>query len=237
MFVYNASMQKTPAQIGKILESAEAVIFDIDGILIDSERHHEQSHRQALSAYGITVDKTFYISHGVSREPYEYYAEAAAENGKILDDRTFQMIRKLKLELYQKLQKKEGVIPLKAGVELARKLSRQKKPLAVASQVLMEEVVHNLWNIGLENVFPIVVAGGDFGLPKKPAPAVYLKAAELLGVLSKNCVAIEDSANGAAAAVAAGMTCLVVPNEYTRSHQFPKDAIVTSFEEVEAALQ
>lgn len=230
--------QKTTSyiEIKNAIVCAKAIIFDVDGILIDSERHWERAHRKALATFGMPIGKAFYIHHGVSREPWDFYREAAAKNGKILTDRIFQMIKTKRLEIYQKLQKDEGVIPIPDAVKLVKSFTKIGTTLAVASQVHLEEVVFTLAKIGMLSYFPIIVAGGDFGLAKKPAPAVYRKTAELLDVKPVDCIAIEDSANGAAAAVAAGMICLVVPNEYTRSHQFPNGAIVTTFEEIISAL-
>lgn len=220
-----------------VILHAKAVIFDVDGILVDSEHHWEKAHRRALTIFGMPIDKTFYIHHGVSREPWDFYQEVAVKNGKILTDRTFQMIKTKRLEIYQKLQQDEGIFPIPDAIKLVKSFSKMGKMLAVASQVHLEEVVFTLSKIGMLSSFPIIVAGGDFGLSKKPEPDIYLKTAELLNIKPEDCVAIEDSANGAAAAVAAGMSCLVVPNEYTRSHQFPKEAIITTFEKIKRALQ
>ena len=78
----------------------------------------------------------------------------------------------------------------------------------------------------------MVVAGGDLGLQNKPYPDIYLKAAELLGVHPMDCIAIEDSGNGATAATKAGMTCIVVPNEYTRTHVFAGAIVLDSFSKI-----
>ena len=65
---------------------------------------------------------------------------------------------------------------------------------------------------------------------------IYLKAAELLGISRIDCIAVEDSGNGAAAAIKAGMTCVVVPNEYTKTHDFTGAYVLQSFADLEEVM-
>lgn len=109
--------------------------------------------------------------------------------------------------------------------------SSREYPWLFASQVSRDEVVGDLDALGIRQLFSVVVGGGDFGLPKKPHPAIYVKTMKLLGIAPEYGVAIEDAGNGAASAVAAGLTCVVITNEYTRVHTFPAQVITfASFE-------
>lgn len=212
-----------------ILQDANAVIFDVDGVLVDSESIWEKSHTQALAEVGVVIDTKFYIHHGVSREPREFYAEAFIANKKQLTESMFQRIHTRRAAIYEAFLHTGPIVQMQEAVELVERLFALGKPLAVASAAQKEELYLMLQKINVLKYFSVITAGGEYGLPRKPAPDVYLKTAELLGVLPKECVAIEDSRNGARSAVDAGMACFVVPNRYTKDHEFPQDALVTSF--------
>jgi len=211
------------------LRNAKAVIFDVDGVLVDSESIWEKSHTRALREEGILIDTQFYIHHGVSREPRDFYTDAFVANNKKLTESIFQRIHARRALIYESYLRSEAIAQIENAVELVQRLFELGKPLAVASAAQKEELHLMLQTIHVLKYFSVVVAGGEYGLPRKPAPDVYLKTAELLGVSPKDCVAIEDSQNGTRSAIDAGMTCLVVPNRYTKNHIFPSGAIVTSF--------
>lgn len=218
------------------LQHAKAVIFDVDGVLVDSESIWEKSHTQALAEVGVMIDTEFYIHHGVSREPKEFYAEAFEANSKQLTDSMFQRIHARRGDIYEAYLQTEPIMQMQEAVELVEQLFNVGKPLAVASAAQKEELHLMLQKINVLKYFSVVTAGGEYGLPRKPAPDIYQKTATLLDVLPKDCVAIEDSRNGARSAVDAGMTCFVVPNRYTKDHDFPKGVIITSFQELIVSL-
>jgi putative hydrolase of the HAD superfamily len=224
------------AQLSQLFSDAYAVIWDMDGVLVDSESYHFEAHKQALYEQGITLNKDYYIHHGVAVDVAVFYREIFAEQGKPYDDAMFVKVHYRKLALYQTMQRSQGIKLIQPAYSIVKKLYNRGLLMAVASQVDREEVVRNLRNTGLLEFFPIIVAGGDFGLPKKPAPHIYNKAIELMNVKKTSTVAIEDSSVGARSAVTAGITCLVTPNEYTKDHAFPQEAIQTTFENIAAAI-
>lgn len=214
----------------------QGVVFDMDGVIIDSEGHHFLSHQKALAEFGINIDKPFYIDHGISIEVALFYSKAF--NKEKLPAKLIEKIFRRKTKIYNKLQREEGIIPIKPAINLIRIFCEKKIPLALASTVCREEVNSNLQHLGIGQFFSALVAGDDFMLRKKPFPDIYLKAAELLGISPRDCIAVEDSGNGAAAAVRAGMTCLVVPNDYTKGHTFAKESFVfDSFPELQKIVQ
>lgn len=207
--------------------TARAIIFDVDGVLVDSESHHFLAHQMALAEFGVNIDKAFYIAYGVSTDPISFYRKAFHK--ETLPVRSINRILNRKQQIYKKLQDEEGIQPIEEATTLVSTLYSLERPLAAASAVSKDEVNYVLQSLGIHQCFRVVVAGDEFGLRNKPAPDIYLKTAELLGVPSRDCIAIEDSGNGAASAIKAGMTCVVVPNEYTRTHVFAGAIVLDSF--------
>lgn len=222
--------------LAHIFKDVYAVIWDMDGVLIDSESYHFAAHKQALAEVGVPLTKEFYIEHGLAVDVKQFYARAFAEANVHFDDAVFENVFTRKLALYNDLQHEQGIKHFPLARSIVEKLYNKGMLMAIASQVDRAEVVRNLRGTNILEYFPIIVFGGDFGLRKKPAPDMYLKAVEMLNVKPESCIAIEDSSIGARSAVAAGLTCLVVTNEFTKTQQFPKEVIRTSFEAILDAI-
>ena len=108
---------------------------------------------------------------------------------------------------------------LRPGAASAVKRLAGRWPLALATGSAHDVAGLVLDRFGLRDQFRVVVAREDYRLDK-PAPDAFLKAADLIGAASGECVVIEDSFKGLGAARAAGMPCVVVPNDYTRRGDF-----------------
>ncbi|MEY1422545.1 hexitol phosphatase HxpB [Morganella morganii] len=186
----------------------QAAIFDMDGLLIDSEPFWLQSENQIFSSIGLDmslrdklpdmlglrIDQVVELWYQVS--PWQTPSKEDVIQ-RIIDS-TIAMVEKER--------------PLLPGVEHALSLCQSqglKIALASASPLYMLESVLEMFNI--RHYFDAVVSAGD--LPySKPHPQVYLNAAEALGVLPVQCVALEDSVNGMIACKAARMRSIVVPS-------------------------
>jgi HAD superfamily hydrolase (TIGR01509 family) len=123
------------------------------------------------------------------------------------------------------------------AVALVRALAAASVPLAVASSSPHDDIGPSLVAVGLDALLPVRVSGFDVAR-MKPAPDVYLRAIDLLGLSPSACVAVEDAQAGVEAAKAAGLSCVAVPNRYTLGrHDFrAADAVVASLETVTAEL-
>ncbi len=224
------------SHLSTLFSNAYAVIWDMDGILVDSESYHFTAHREALAAFGVTLTEEYYIANGVSVDVLLFYRKAFKDAGQSLDDALFQKVFYRKLACYQQLQRDHGIKLIQPAITIVKRLYNNGVLMAIASQVDRDEVVRNLRGTSLLQYFPIIVSGGDFGLKKKPAPDIYLKATELLNIAPSSCIAIEDAVVGVKSAIAAGIPCLVVPNHFTESQKFPASAIHTTFSEIAAAI-
>ncbi|MBO4669008.1 MAG: HAD family phosphatase [Lachnospiraceae bacterium] len=185
----------------------KAVIFDMDGVIFDSERATYLCWKKVAEEHGLErMDEVYRKCIGVTVEvtrqicldaygedfPYEQFAKEASV---------------LYHERYD-----GGRLPVKEGTrEILSYLKENGIPTAIASSTRQERVVSQLDEAGLLGFFNAVV-GGESVSKSKPAPDIFLFAAKKLGIAPADCVVIEDSFNGIRAAHAAGMIPVMVPD-------------------------
>jgi HAD superfamily hydrolase (TIGR01509 family) len=186
---------------------AQAVIFDLDGTLIDSESVTITAGTAVFAAHGHAVDHSlFHRLIGVD-EPTGAGILRAALGPDLLLDRIDAEWRAAIRAIYR-----ETGVPLRPGAaELLEMLAIRGYPLAVATSSNRASATWKLERTGLARHFDTVVTLDCITRPK-PAPDPYLEAARRLGADPALCVAFEDSDTGAAAAQAAGMTVVQVPD-------------------------
>jgi HAD superfamily hydrolase (TIGR01509 family) len=184
-----------------------AALFDMDGLLIDSERSIMTAWLRAAQDLGASLSETEYLA---------VVGHSAPKSDSILievfgDHSRFELARAAVLRTLEVRHASNG-FALKPGVKaLLTALSERKIPCAVASSSPKLEIERRLNAAGILRHFSSV-AGGDEVLKGKPDPAVYLLAAHRLGVSANQCLAFEDSPNGAHAALAAGASLAIVPD-------------------------
>jgi len=187
-------------------ETMEAVLLDLDGLLLDSEQVYFRSFNTACAAYGMpTNDGKF----------FRFLGQNHTGTLKLLSAMLGSMERALEFEKRWSLEADELFqypVPLKLGAqEFVAALNHHEVKRAIVTGN-RESVAHiQLTKSDLIKHFDTIVSG-DQVERGKPAPDIYLKAARTLGVQSKNCVAFEDSENGVRSALAAGMTVFQVPD-------------------------
>lgn len=192
----------------------KAVIFDMDGVMIDSEPLWEKTERILLGRRGIEYSPDYRDKIvGLNQK----------DSGRLLVD-TFDLPESVeeiiaeRVEILTEIYKKEletvnGLVPLLDS------LIEENIPLAVASSSPMRVIKFVLDMFSLNEYFSAVVSGEctDNG---KPHPDIYLETARLLGVEPHECIAIEDSINGVLSAKAAGMLCIAVPDKRLTPDRF-----------------
>ena len=186
--------------------AGSAVIFDMDGLMFDTERLARDAWRRAMADHGYSLDDDVYLSvvgrtvDGACRAFVDAFGPglpiAQIEAAKA---------RHLREMLEPHPPLKPGLLGLLNGIE-ARGL-----PMAVASATARAEIERRLAGVGLLQRFG-AVAGGDEVARGKPAPDLFLLAAERLGRKPAECVVLEDSEAGVRAAAAAGMAPIMVPD-------------------------
>ena len=211
--------------------SVRAVIFDMDGLLIDSERVILECWRSVAAEQALPLDDGLWLSmvgmHDAACTELlvRQLGPAKAERLSIDCKNRYDLLV-------------EQGLPLKDGaIELLQDLSARGVSLAIATSTRRERALIKLERSGISRFFEVVVTSSDVAHPK-PAADIYLLAASRLGVLPENCMALEDSEMGVRAANAAGMAVIQVPDlvpasELTRSLA----QVVTSLHEVRPLLR
>lgn len=181
-------------------------IFDMDGLLLDTERLTTLCFQRAATEVGLIDFEPVLLSLiGVRRKESE-----AILRGNIADSKTFDAFLS-KSKAYSEAIRIED-IPVKAGaVELLRSLDAMSIPCAVATSTQTDKARHHLEVSGLLTFFKSVTGGDQVTCPK-PAPEIYLKAADSLGLNAIDCAAFEDSDPGTRAAFASGARVVQVPD-------------------------
>ena len=188
-----------------------AVLFDLDGLMVDSEPHALATWEMVMARRGVQLDQAA-IDAMLGRR-LDDTARALIERFGLSDDPVALGMEKTDLQIEQL----DGNVPAMPGLlELIDALEARGVKRAVASSGLRRYVHAVLHLIGLAGRFDAVVTGDDVA-NGKPAPDVFLRAAGRLGVPPAACLALEDAPNGIAAAKAAGMACIAVPNAFTRA--------------------
>lgn len=191
---------------GVLPRRPQAVVFDMDGLILDTEVLFRDVMMEASQARGLTLPEEVFLRmvglpDGGSR------AVAMAHFG---DDFDFDPWMAHAWELAH--ARIEAGVPVKAGVvELLDFLDQAALPRAICTSSRHETVERHLGPVGLLKRFHVVIAAGDYA-HGKPSPDPFLAAAARLRVYPASCVALEDSHNGVRAAAAAGMMTVMVPD-------------------------
>ncbi len=197
----------------------KAVIFDMDGVLFDTENLVSKSWQAVAKEDGIKgIEEVLRECIGRSYEDareifYNVYGK----------DFEFDAFRAKEKVIFTDYIEKNG-LPIKPGVEeILAYLKAEGYRLAIASSSKKESVLSHLARTGLADYFEVIV-GGDMVAKSKPNPEIYQKACKLLGVEPSESYCIEDSLNGVRAGHAAGLTVIMVPD------------LIPPTEEIEALL-
>ncbi len=208
----------------------KAVIFDMDGVIVDSEPIESLALEKMLREYGKTpmLNETG-LAHipGVTSDRYW---ESLMEKYNFKENVT--VLRERKREIFVEIIQ-GGIYPITGTLELIKKL---KNKIAVASSRFLKHVFLILELLEIKKYFN-VVTGPTENLRRKPFPDIYLEAAKALGVPPTLCVALEDTETGILSAKNAGMKVIAVPNQYTKHQNLSKaDKIVNSLSEITISM-
>ncbi len=204
----------------------KAILYDLDGTLIDSETAGLASWGEVFRAHGCALDEQLWLVEvAAGRGPCMPKAELEAEVGRRLDW--------VELEEKRLLHRDELLIARPGALEHLAQARGMGLATALVTNAPGWWVEQQLGRNGLdEHTFDAIVTGRS-GLARKPEPEVYLTALDLLGLNPADAVAVEDSPVGIAAAVAAGVACVAVANEVTRRLDLSAaDLVVESLTEV-----
>jgi beta-phosphoglucomutase len=181
----------------------QAVIWDLDGVVIDSAYEHRLAWQRLAREEGVTfTDADFWSTFGKRNDDIipQIWGSLSAEQLKALADRK---------EAYFRELIRERAVPLPGAMELMRELHEAGFPQALASSTPIENIQLISDVLGLKRYLSVLVSGETVARGK-PAPDIFLKAASELHMHPSWCVVIEDAVAGVQAAHAAGMRCIAV---------------------------
>ena len=208
----------------------EALLFDNDGILVDTEPLYLRANREILGEIGIEIPAEIFadLSLRLGKSIFVLARERGVSEGEVEDLRSRRDRRYLELI-------HEGVTVIDGVRECLLELhGRLPMAIVTSSKRMHFDAIHK--GTDLLRFFDTVVASGDYER-HKPHPDPFLVGAQRLSVAPQSCVAIEDSPRGLAAAVAAGMRCLAIPTPLTRDGDFrAASAVLASAREIPAYL-
>jgi HAD superfamily hydrolase (TIGR01509 family) len=211
----------------------KALIFDMDGVLVDSEPFHVEIEKQQFLLNRLPISDEEHRGYmGIAsdvmwkeiadRHSLNVSVEVITGQNRIESIRFFTELKEIPVmpELH----------------ELLERLKHKNYPMAVASSSFPEIIDLILKRTGLRKYFQVVVSSQEAGR-SKPEPDVFLLAAEKLGIASKNCLVIEDSGNGIKAAKAAGMRCVAYQSPAVNpTSQKQADAVIKSYSELDRLI-
>ena len=195
---------------------ARGVVFDMDGVLADTEPLHLLSLQEILAPLGVEYTAEHnrpYIGIGES----EFWVSVCERFG--LPEPPATMAARRDEAMLRNIAR--GITPMPGAVELVRELAGRALPLAVASSSPPRQVRAIVEALGLLDAFGALVSGESPEVARgKPAPDIYIEACRAIGLPPEECLAIEDSENGARAARAAGLVVVAVPCGETLRQDF-----------------
>ena len=204
----------------------QAVIFDLDGVIVDSEPRHERAFLQVVTELGYGVNHGLEFGKYVGRSDRDLWVDFMARHKPA---QTLEVLLAMKRAKVLEILRREQ--PLFDGLpELVEKLALRYR-LAIASGSEPQVVEEVLTFKALRRFFSVVTTSSEVK-HGKPAPDIFLRAAGLLEVQPSECWVIEDSKPGVAAAIAAGMPVIAITNTHPAQELANATRIVATYDEI-----
>jgi beta-phosphoglucomutase len=216
-----------------VIASLQAIIFDFDGVIADSEPLHLRAFQQALLEERIELSSADYLSRYLGFDDVGLLRALAADRGITMTEaRVHEIVARKGAQLQRMLHDDQLLFP--GAVDFIRNAAAE-VPIAIASGALRPEILDIITAAGLSELFATIVASGD--TPQgKPSPAPYVLAFQQLRETSgrdlnpQRCVAIEDSRWGLESARGAGLRCVGVTNSYHADQLLGAELVVDGLE-------
>lgn len=206
------------------------ILWDNDGVLVDTEPLYFSATRRALNELGFDIEVSDYLRYmAKGRTVWEIARDAGKTDAEISRH------RERRNEYYQALLRSEPIEIEGAEEVLSSLAASYRMAIVTTSKRADFDLIHR--NRGFLPHMDFVLASGDYAR-SKPAPDPYLAALERFGIDAESAVVIEDSERGLTSAVNAGIRCIVVANAFTAAHDFSAaSARIDSLKELPAVLE
>ena len=208
-----------------------AILFDMDGVLSDTQVLHSTCESIILARYGISLTPES-LAFKYAGVPDEVFFAEVLEEHKIFDRDVDQVVEE-KWDLLKETVSRRGIPAIPHAAELANTFKAKKLPLAVASGSPLWFIQKVVEALKLSDTLITLVSADE--VPRgKPAPDVFLEAARRLKVDPASCIVIEDGMSGMHGAVAAGMKCIGYVSD--KNKDWPAHVLVNSLAEIDDEL-
>ncbi len=217
----------------------DALIFDFDGVVVDSEPLHLKCFQKLLAGRGVELTREAYYSKYLGFDDHDVFTAVMRDSGAACNEQEIAQLIAAKTELIKKVFA-ESVDPLPGAVELIAGAATNGTPVAVCSGALRDEITLAAKAIGVQEHFIAIVSAEDVRRGK-PDPEGFRLALERLRAACRRelavrqCVVVEDSPAGIEAAKSAGMKVLAVTNSYPAEALQAADRVVDSLADVSVA--
>lgn len=219
----------------------QAVIFDFDGVLVDTEPIHYQAFQEVLRPFHLGYSYERYLEHYIGFDDRDAFREVFHESGCELTGEKLNSLIRLKAEEFKRIVSK-SVESFPGANALISELQFCNVPMAIASGALKSEIEMILRFLGIGKAFPVIVAADDVNR-SKPDPETYMLALEKIKtqMLKKDldpglCVSIEDTPSGIESAKAAGLVVVGVPHSQAPERLKKADHVVGSLSKLNVSL-
>ena len=203
----------------------KAIIFDMDGVLVDSMPDHAEAWKQAFEASDIKIDRRdIYELEGSNHE--QVVELIFRRFGRNPSHEDILELSRRKIEIFNRIK---NVRPFEGINELLSVLARKYKLAVVSGSD--RGTVHEIIDTFFPGIFQVIIDGDDVQ-KSKPDPEPYLKAVEKLGVPKEQCLVIENAPLGIRSAKSAGLRCIAIPTYLDRERMKEADVIVDSHREL-----
>lgn len=214
-----------------------AVIFDFDGVIVNTEPLHFVAFREILQTKGLAFTWDEYVSFYLGFDDRDAFREAFKRGGRALSGAELSKLIQTKAQAFQRLAEEKGAQPFPGVLPLIKSLAR-KVPLALCSGAVKSDIEPILRKLKLDRAFDVTVTAEDVSA-SKPDPASYVLALKRLAkafparkITADYCVAIEDTPAGIAAAGGAGLRVLALSNSYAREKLDAAARVVPSLKNI-----
>lgn len=214
-----------------------ALIFDFDGVIVDSEKLHLKAMQVALGEVDIELTDDAYVTRYLGLDDKNCFKTVGKDQGKLLDEETIAGIVDRKTAHYSEWKDE---VPIVAGAPEFVRWAAERYYLAIGSGSFRHEIEYALRRAGIRDEIQVIVSAEDIG-NSKPAPDCYLEVLSRLNLLvhdgekkleGPECVVIEDALHGITAARAAGMRCAGMTSTLPATELKAADWVVGAFGEM-----
>lgn len=206
----------------------KVIIFDMDGVIIDTEPFFIKSENKLLKRYGYEIPEEYHYQFQGTTHDFMWQTMKDEYNLEETVERLVEEANSLRNKLIQE----EGLKTIPGVLKLIHHLEKEDVQLAIASSSPLEDIQNTISTFDLEGTFDYIVSGESVA-QSKPEPDIFLNVAKKLNVKPENCLVIEDSKNGVLSAKSAGMKVIGFYNQNFPAQDLSNSTkIITNFEKI-----